>query len=106
MSEFRGHSQHLGTNTTKGPVPQRQLLSLLRVLIDTARARAASRTRDEARRTLRSLMAEANWQTPYVLRNLGARRCRYLSGLGYPVSSEYALRSSIERLDQWADRNG
>lgn len=103
---FRGHNQALRTGVTKGPVPQRELLSILRVLIDTSRARAASRTRDEARKALRALLAEANWQTAFVLRNLGAKRCRYLSGLGYPVSSEYSARSDIGRLNQWGGRDG
>lgn len=103
---FRGHGQDRGRTAERGPVSQKQLLLMLRVLIDTSRGKAASRTRDEARRALRELLAMANWNTSYVLRNLGARRCRYLSGLGYPVPAELALRSDIERLATWSEHNG
>lgn len=103
---FRGYNQTGGSPRRIGPIPQRELVTTLRILIDTARARAASRTRDEARQTLRELMAVANWNTPYVLRNIGAKRCRYLRGLGYAVPLEDAMRSSISRLEQWVERNG
>lgn len=106
MSGFRGHNQSARTGVAKGPMSQRELVQVLRIIIDTARARAASRTRDDARSALRQLMATANWRTPYVLRNLGARRCRYLMGLGYDVPIEDATRSAIERLVQWGERNG
>lgn len=99
MTGFRGHSQSEG-GAQKGPLGQRELVSVLRVLIDTAKGKSASRTRDDARATLRDLLSEANWNTPYVLRNIGAKRCRYLSGIGWPVPSKYALRSDVERLHQ------
>ena len=105
MSPFRGHNQQ-GRSPQKGPVPQRELVRLLDALIDAAKVKYASATRDQARYELRRLMAEANWNTPYVLRNIGARRCRYLAGLGYDVPSEFSLRSDIERLDDWSESHG
>jgi len=102
---FRGHSQsHDGV--AKGPVSQRQLVKVLTVLIDTSRGKVSSKTRDDARRTLRELMAVANWNTPFVCRNIGAKRARYLRGLGYPVPIEYAIRTSIDRLGNWSRQNG
>ncbi len=106
MSPFRGSNQAAGSRQPKGPVPQRKLLVLLRSLIDTSRSKAASRTRDEARAALRELMATTNWHTPYVLRNLGTKRCRYLSSLGYDIPVEDTMRSTIERLNQWTERKG
>ena len=104
MTGFRGHRQDAGTPQRIGPLGQRELLRSLRILIDTAREKGASKTRDDARRTLRELMAVAHWNTSYVLRNLGAKRCRYLAGLGYDVAAEFALQSSIDRLEQWVAR--
>ena len=106
MTGFRGHSQSAGSPVAKGPMGQRELVQVLRVLIDTSKSQASSRTRDDARKALRELLKEANWHTPYVLRNLGARRCRYLAGLGYSVPIEDMTRSGIDRLNQWAERNG
>ena len=105
MSGFRGHGQER-RGPQIGPVSQRQLVKILSVLIDTARSRGASKTRDDARRALRDLMTEANWNTPYVTRNIGARRCRYLIGLGYKVPIEAATRSDIDRLEQWSEQKG
>lgn len=102
---FRGHNQAAGGPGKRGVIPQRELVRVLRVLIDTARA-VPGRGRDEARATIRDLLATANWRTPYVLRNIGARRCRYLAGMGYPVPAEFALRSTIETLRQWDERRG
>jgi hypothetical protein len=109
MSPFRGSNQaagRVGGATPKGPIPQKRLVQLLRVLIDTAQEKSASKTRDDARATVRLLMATANWNTPYVTRNIGARRCRYLLGLGYPVDYKPAFRSSVERLTKWGDEHG
>jgi hypothetical protein len=104
MSDFRGHGQEKNrTGVAIGPLGQKRLVLVLRVLIDTSRGKAASKTRDDARRALRELMAVANWRTPYVMRNLAAKRCRYLRGLGYDVPLEYAMRTSIDRLAQWVD---
>ena len=104
---FRGHNQSAGWGSPqKGPLGQRDLVAVLKVLIDTAQTKASSRTRDEARRTLRGLMATAHWDTNYVRRNLGIRRCRYLAGQGYPMPADDLTRSSIDRLMQWAERRG
>ena len=106
MTGFRGHSQNAGRGAAKGPMGQRELVQVLRVLIDTSRSKASSRTRDDARKTLRELLKEANWHTPYILRNLGARRCRYLAGLGYDIPYADATRTGIDRLEQWLERYG
>jgi hypothetical protein len=107
---FRGHGRERGNRTLGpnpiGPVSQANLLPMLRILIDASRGKAASRTRDEARASLRQLMTTANWNTPYVLRNLRARRCRYLYGLGYPVPSHYLIGDDPSRLVEWSRRNG
>jgi hypothetical protein len=102
--KFNGHGQERG-GVAIGPVGQRELVRLLKTIIDASRAKSGSRTRDEARAALRALLAEAHWNTPYCRRNLGARRCRYLLGLGYPVSIADASRNEIERLEEWARRN-
>lgn len=106
MTGFRGHNQAAGRSGPKGPVPQKELVSLLSALIDASQARAASRTRDEARKALRELLAISNWQTPYVRRNIGVKRCRYLAGLGYAIPEADLVRSSIDRLEAWVERNG
>lgn len=106
MSAFRGHNQEGRTGVAKGPLGQRNLVAVLRVLIDTSRAKASSRTRDDARHALRELMETANWDTAYVRRNIGVRRCRYLAGLGYPMPAADVLRSSVDRLTEWSRRKG
>lgn len=103
---FKGYNQDRGRTGQKGPIPQKRLVVVLRVLIDTSKSRASSRMRDDARATLRQLMETANWNTPYVLRNVGAKRCRYLRGLGYDVPIEDAMRSAIDRLEIWIERHG
>lgn len=103
MTEFRGHGQSKGTGTTKGAIPQKKLVKLLGVLIDTARARSASKTRDDARAALRWLETEANWHTPFVLRNIGLRRRRYLRTIGYPIEDIWLadVVEDLERLAKW-----
>lgn len=100
MTGFRGHGQEKRA-PQKGSIPQRQLVKILSITIDTARAKAAGRGRDEARTALRLIMTEAHWDTPYVRRNLGIRRCRYLAGLGYPMPYEDVTRSRIADLEEW-----
>lgn len=95
-----------GTNTArKGPVSQDNLLAVLKPLIDAARSKSSSRTRDDSRAMVRRLMTEAEWNTPFILRNLGAKRCRYLSSLGYIIESQYlaARPGDIERMNAYGD---
>lgn len=58
----------------KGPISQRELVTALNTLVDAAKARSASRTRDEARASLRWLLDNANWNTGYVCHNIGDRK--------------------------------
>jgi hypothetical protein len=110
MSGFRGYNQAAGRGAgpkSIGPVSQRDLVRLLCPIIDAAKAKASSRTRDDARKTLRHLLNEAHWQTPYVRQNLGVRRCRYIAGLGYPMpAADMERRADIERLEQWLEKRG
>ena len=107
MSEFRGHNQAAGWGSgKKGSIPQKMLVKTLAALIDASRAKVSSRTRDDARRTLREVMATANWNTPYVLRNIGFRRCNYLRGLGYHVPRDADTGNHIEQFTQWLERHG
>lgn len=104
MTGFRGHNQDGRTGTKKGAIGQRQLVKVLSPLIDACQSKAPSKVRDDARATLRDLLAASNWRTAFVLRNLGVRRCRYLAALGYDIPSADLTRSSVERLNQWAER--
>lgn len=104
---FRGHNQaHDRKGQQVGPVPQRELVRMLAILIDTSRAKVAGRQRDEARKALRDLMATAHWNTPYVRRNIGVRRCRHLLALGYPVPVGDTIPEGIERLERLNKRGG
>jgi hypothetical protein len=98
-SKFRGNNQAAG-GVPKGPVPQRDLVPLLKALIDASRAKSGTRTRDEARAALRSLLAVANWHTPYVMKNIGERRCRYLNQMGHPIPYTYLRAGGLERLEK------
>lgn len=75
-----------------GPVSQRDLVRQLVPLIDAAMANGATAHRDLARAELRDLLATAHVRTPYVLRNLNPRRCRYLASIGFWVDSKYLWR--------------
>ena len=89
----------------KGPVSQRQLLRLLKPLIDASMGKASSATRDQSRAAVRRLMAEANWRTPFILQNIGARRARYLSSLGYLIDSKWLTSGDgdVERINAWSE---
>lgn len=76
----------------KGSVQQRELVPVLCTLIDEARRPQSTAHRDIARSKLRALREDANWNTAFVLHNLGSRRCRYLASLGWPVPSRYLMR--------------
>lgn len=99
MNGFRGTNQAAGRAHPEGigPINQRKLLRMMRVVIDTSQSKASSRGRDDARKSLTWLYREAHWNTPYVLRNLGVKRCRYLRGLGWTVPMEYCVLEESER---------
>lgn len=76
----------------KGPISQRDLVRLMKPLVDACMAKGASRGRDDARATLRRLLAETNWQTSWVLSRMGTKRCRYINSLGYPIEGKFLWR--------------
>jgi hypothetical protein len=92
----------------KGPISQRRLAKMLPVLVDLATAKAASKTRDDARQVLRETLAVANWRTPYIMRALRVKRCRKLAAMGYVIDTKYLGPDpgSIENLNQWNLRHG
>lgn len=94
---FKGSNQDAGRTGRKGPVSQDDLVPLLRALVDASKAKSGTRTRDEARAALRALLGAANWNTSYVLTNIGVRRCKYIARLGYPVPYTYLLVSQVDR---------
>lgn len=86
-----------------GTVPQRELVKQLVSLIDDAMRPQSTAHRDIARSGLRKLLAEANWNTSYVLNNISIRRCRYLASLGYPVPSRWLIKLPKEPGREWFD---
>lgn len=89
----------------KGPISQRDLVRILPALIDAARAKVSTRTRDDARDALREVLAVAHWQTPHVLKNLNSKRCRWLTTRGYVIPTRY-LRDDdyLQRIALWRAR--
>jgi hypothetical protein len=81
----------------KGPISQRHLVTLMKPVIDAAMSKSSSLTRDQARQTVRRLMAETNWNTPFVKHLLGTKRCRYLSKLGYIIEPQYLAASEEDK---------
>ena len=81
-------------------IAQRPLLEQLKVLIDHASAKGAGASRDVAKSNLRVALRDGNWDTVYVLYNLGVRRCRYLRSIGYPVPGKYlyASENDVQRI--------
>lgn len=95
----RGDNRTPGFTPTKGPISQRQLVRVLCPLIDVARGNVSSRTRDDARATVREILAVANWKTSYVMKNLNPRRCRYLVKMGYIVPAQWLVGPTIKDPD-------
>ena len=94
---FRGSNQAAGTPYRKGAIAQWRLLPMMRALIDiAARDRHDSPARTQARATLREIHDTCNWNTSFILRNIGLRRCRYLRGMGWEIPDRF-LRLSEER---------
>lgn len=90
-----------GGGARKGSMAQRTLLEVLKNLIDEASAKGAGAARDIARDHLRDTLLDANWRTPYIWKNLGVRRCRYLASIGKSVPFEYLYTSEkdIARIE-------
>lgn len=83
----------------KGAIAQRELVGVLRDLIDDAMRPQSTAHRDVARSKLRSTLAETNWETSFIFTNLSTKRCRYLASLGYPVPGRWLYRPKPEALD-------
>ena len=75
----------------KGKISQRDLVPILKVLVDHAAAKGASAHRDIARQKLRELLAdpEINWRTTYIYNNISPRRCRYIASMGFGLDYKY-----------------
>lgn len=75
----------------KGPIAQRELVGTLIQLIDAARAGNSTAHKDIAKSKLRALLSDpdANWRTPFIGHNLGARRSRYLDSIGFWTPSTW-----------------
>lgn len=102
---FRGSNQdHDHRGPRIGVIRQHRLLPMMRVLIDKAREEHSSRTRDAARTTLRDLHATAHWNTSFVLRNLGVRRCRWLAEQGWVFDRRFLLDAHPEGLAEMTAR--
>jgi hypothetical protein len=87
-------------------IAQRPLLEQLKYLIDHASAKSASAARDVAKSNLRAAMRDGDWNTVFILYNLGVRRNRYLRSIGYPVPSKYlyARESDVERINAYHEK--
>lgn len=88
---------------TKGRYSQRELLPVLVNLIDAARAKGATLHRDNARAELRRVLAEENWNTIYILNNIGVTRSRHIAGLGHSVATKWLFRQWTKGIpdDPW-----
>ena len=75
-----------------GRYTQRELVAVLVGLVDAAAAKGASAHRDIARARLKVVLRDENWNTSFVLNNIGRKRCRYLAGLGSPVPYRWMER--------------
>ena len=100
-TERKGFGQ--GASPRKGTIGQRQLLLVLKNLVDQASAKGAGLARDQARRSLRETMREQDWNTAYILMNLSVKRCRALASMGYPVPRKFMFtdEKDIERINAW-----
>ena len=90
----------------KGDISQRQLVPLLKVLVDDASSKQSTAHRDIARMRLRETLESTNWRTPYVLHNLSSRRCRYISGMGFWISGEHLLLPNRRKTVGSGDDDG
>jgi hypothetical protein len=90
-----------------GPVSQRDLVRLLKPVIDVAMRPVGTTARDQARAALRRTLVGDYWRTTFVLHNLASRRCRWLNRAGYgPIPQEFLLQlDTDERINAWRARN-
>lgn len=73
----------------KGAVTQRELVPLLKELVDAASAGNSSAHKDVAKRKLRETLNTTNWRTAFVCNNVSSKRLRFIAGMGYPVPSKW-----------------
>lgn len=81
----------------KGDIAQRELVPRLKILIDDASSKQSTAHRDIARMRLREILEKTNWRTPYVLRNISSRRCRYIASMGFWVPGDRLLLPNRRR---------
>ena len=74
-----------------GPISQRNLVPLLKELVDAASAGNSSAHKDIAKRKLRETLETTSWRTSFVCNNLGSRRCKFIAGMGHWVPSRWLL---------------
>lgn len=90
----------------KGDITQRELVPQLKLLVDDAASKQSSAHRDIARANLREILETAHWRTPYVLKNISSRRCRFIASMGFWVSGEYLLLPNRRRPSGPGDDEG
>jgi len=78
---------------SRAPVSQRDLVPIMKELVDAAMAKNSTAHRDIARSKLRAILEDptSNWRTSYVLNNLGPKRCRFIASIGHWVPTKWAL---------------
>ena len=90
----------------KGDISQRELVPLLKRLIDDASSKQSTAHRDIARMRLRETLESTNWRTSYVMNNLSSRRCRYIAGMGYWVPGQWLLLPNRRKTTGPGDDEG
>lgn len=72
-----------------GAISQRDLVPLLRELVDAASAENSTAHKDIAKARLREVLKTCKVNTTYVANNIGPRRSRFIAGMGYPMPSKW-----------------
>lgn len=81
----------------KGAYSQRELVKILKPIIDAAAGGVSSAHRDIARSKLRTILGAAKWNTAYVLNNLGPTRTKWLRAHGYPADARFTYSDAWEQ---------
>ena len=90
----------------KGDISQRELVPMLKVLIDDASSKQSTAHRDIARMRLREILETANWRTPYVMNQISSRRCRYIASMGFWVPGDRLLLPNRRKTTGPGDDDG
>lgn len=72
-----------------GVISQRDLVPLLRELVDAASVENSTAHKDIAKARLREVLTTCRVNTTYVANNIGPRRARFIASLGYPMPSKW-----------------